>query len=87
MMRSTRERSDGFDPERLVVAAVEAFLGGDARAREQEADDGHVRRRVGRGGAVALGVAVGLGARVLYRRARDFDLERAARAVERRIVN
>ena len=84
MRRSSRKRSDGLDPQRVVAAAVQAFLDGEPDQRRAEADDGHLRRR---GGAVAIGVVVGIGARALYRRARAFDLEQAARALEQRIKN
>lgn len=85
MSPSGKRRSDGFDPERIVTAAVEAFLDGDTGERREQGRDKHARRRVG--GGVALGVVIGFGTRALYRRARDFDLERVARGVERRIVN
>jgi len=86
MSRSSSKRSDGLDPQRVVRAALEAYLDGGADARQAQVDDGHARRRIG-GGALALGVVLGIGARALYRRAREFDLERVARAVERRMVN
>jgi hypothetical protein len=89
MRRRDRKGGDGFDPQRVVMAAVEAFMEGQTagrRAEDVESDDHRGRRRVSRG-AVALGVVVGIGARGLYRRARSFDLERVARAVEKRMVN
>jgi hypothetical protein len=86
MSRSGRKSSNGFDPERMLRVAVEAFMDGGSRGRGAERN-GRRGRRVGAGGAVAVGVVVGVGARALYVRARDFDLERAARAVEKRIVN
>jgi hypothetical protein len=68
------------------MAAVEAFLGGAPAGRHEAPEPRRARRGLG-AGALALGVVVGIGARAVYRRARDFDLEQAARAVERRIMN
>ncbi|HYV14572.1 MAG TPA: hypothetical protein VE972_00960 [Conexibacter sp.] len=84
-MSRSGKRDDGFNPERIVTAAVDAFLGSESGGRDVHVDEKHARRR--RGGAVALGVIIGIGTRALYRRAREFDLERAARAVEKRMVN
>jgi hypothetical protein len=86
MRRSDRKRGDGLDPQRVVAAAVEAFLASDSGGRRAEADEEHARRRVG-GGTLALGVVLGIGARALYGRARKLDLVQVARAVEQRIVN
>jgi hypothetical protein len=85
MSRSSRRRSADLDPQRVLAAAIDAFLDGESAERHANVDR-HARRRVN-GGAVALGVVIGIGARSLYRRAREFDLERVARAVEQRIVN
>jgi hypothetical protein len=83
-MRRSSKGSDGFHPERIVSAAVGAFLDGQPGGRDEHADKKHARRR---GGAVALGVVIGIGGRALYRRAREFDLESAARAVEKRLAS
>lgn len=84
---SRRDRTNGFDPQRVVMAAVEAFLAGESAAhRRAEVEERPARRRIG-GGSVMLGVGIGIGARTLYRRARALDVERVARAVERRLVN
>lgn len=84
-MRRSGKRS-GVDVQRVVAAAAEAFLDGDAHAGRPAEEEDHGRRRFGVG-AVAVGVVAGIGARALYRRARALDLEDVARAVEQRIVN
>jgi hypothetical protein len=86
-MRRSGRKGTRLDPERLVRAAVEAYLDGASRERHGEREHDHARRRLSGGSALALGVAIGLGARALYRRARDLDLERVARTIERRLVN
>jgi len=84
--RSDRRSGGGLAPERIVQAAVEAYLGGAQPARDER--DERERSHRGSGvSALALGVAIGVGARVAYRRARAVDLAQVARAVERRMVN
>jgi len=86
MTRSDRKGSGGLAPERIVQAAVEAYLGGTERGRDQHPERKDSRRKSGVS-ALALGVAIGVGARVAYRRVRAIDLAQVARAVERRMVN
>jgi hypothetical protein len=84
---SRRDRTNGFDPQRVLMAAVEAFLAGESGARPRAPAEERSARRHVSGGSVMLGVGIGIGARSLYHRVRALDLEQVARAVERRLVN
>jgi hypothetical protein len=71
------------DINRMAASALQAYL-------ENERDKGHLRerrgnRRLGGVGAVALGVGLAVAARAVYNRARSFDLERVAGAVEEKL--
>jgi hypothetical protein len=67
------------DINRIATAALESFLDEEGRPAR---DAGSGNRRLGGVGAVALGVGLAVGARALYNRARRFDLERVAGAIE-----
>ncbi len=86
MRRSTRKASSGLAPDRIVKAAVEAYLDG-AQPRREERPERKDSRRASGASALAPGVVIGVGARAVYRRAREVDLAQVARAVERRLVN
>jgi hypothetical protein len=74
------------DIERVVGAAVDAFLRGDAGESEGHAHDrGSGRKRLRGAGALAAGVGLGLAGRAAYRRVRQIDLESAAEALEQRL--
>jgi hypothetical protein len=71
------------DINRIAASALHAYL-------EKERDEGPPRegrgnRRLGGISAVALGVGLAVGARVVYKRARNLDLERVAGAVEEKL--
>lgn len=67
------------DINRIATAALESFL-----SEEEQPAQGREsgNRRWGGVGAVALGVGLAVGARAVYNRARRFDLERVAGAIE-----
>jgi hypothetical protein len=71
------------DINRMAASALDAYL-------DRERNDGHPReergnRHLGGIGAVALGAGLAVAARALYNRARHFDLERVAGAVEEKL--
>jgi hypothetical protein len=67
------------DFNRIAMAALESLLSEEEQPA-QRTERGN--RRWGSVGAVALGVGLGIGARAVYNRARRFDLERVAGAIE-----
>jgi hypothetical protein len=70
------------DLTRITAAALEALLQ-DEGEPAKAADNGG--RRLGGVGAVALGVGLAVGARAVYNRARQFDLERVGQAIENKL--
>lgn len=66
------------DLHRIATAALESFLQEERPARREESRNHHL----GGVGAVAVGVGLAIAARAVYNRARRFDLERVAGAVE-----
>jgi len=70
------------DFNRIAAAALESLLQ-DEDEPAKAADDGG--RRLSGVGAVALGVGLAVGARAIYSRARQFDLERVGQAIENKL--
>ncbi|HEX5762622.1 MAG TPA: hypothetical protein VFY04_05830 [Solirubrobacterales bacterium] len=71
------------DLNRLASAAAESYF--QARGPSHDAEENGRDSRLGGLGGVALGVGLAVTARALYNRARRFDLERVAGAVEDRL--
>jgi hypothetical protein len=76
------------DVERILMRALDAYLRPpsserDGRRPPEPAD----RRRHGGARSLAVGVALGAGAQLAYRRLRRLDVTRVAGAVERRLMN
>lgn len=69
-----------LDIGKVAAAAAEAYL----RENERRSPNGKVEKhsRLGGAGAVALGVGLAVAARVVYSRAKRFDLATAAGKVE-----
>jgi hypothetical protein len=73
------------DAERMIAVALESFLRPARRADREAGARPQARHRLGGVGAVALGMALGAGARAAVKRVRKLDLTRAAGAVEERL--
>ncbi|HEX8688804.1 MAG TPA: hypothetical protein VF729_01015 [Solirubrobacterales bacterium] len=67
------------DINRIAAAALESLLS-EEKPPARRGESGN--RRWGSVGAVALGVGLAVGTRAVYNRARRFDLERVAGAIE-----
>ena len=77
------------DIERVLMRALDAYMQQlpPERGGRQEPAPADRRARGGGVRTLAVGVALGAGAQLAYRRLRRLDLARVAGAVERRLVN
>ncbi len=73
------------DINRIAASALQAFLENERNEGRPPAHEERGNRRLGGVGAVALGVGLAVAARAAYNRARNFDLERVAGAVEEKL--
>jgi hypothetical protein len=85
-----RKKKPPIDVNRMVGAAMDAFMAPDGQSENSRSTNRQESRRNGGGlgsvGAVAVGAALAVTARVAYVRARQqLNLEQVADAVEQRL--
>jgi hypothetical protein len=85
-----RNKAKRIDVDRMAAAALESFLGADGRPEEGSQNGSPGERsnhRYGGVGALALGVALSVAARVAYSRVADrLDLDEVVETIEERLA-
>ena len=84
------EKAKRIDVDRRAAAALESFLGADEQPREASQNGSSGERsnhRYGGVGALALGLALSVAARVAYSRVADrLDLDEVVETIEERLA-